>query len=225
MFRYETHLHTFPVSKCAKADVRENLEFYKDLGYDGVFITNHFLDGNINIDPDLPYEKRLDFYFSDFDEAVKIGKEIGLKVFSGVEISYKGTDFLIYGIDREWYYKNPQIINIKKTDELKLMMESGALIIQAHPFREAGYINHIRLFPRCIHGAEVINANRSELENHMAKLFAENYDLIEFAGSDNHNGKSQKKLAGVSFDASIESEEDFVKRIKNKEFSIFEVEL
>ena len=56
MYKYETHLHTYPVSKCAKATVRESLVFYKDIGYDGVFITNHFLDGNINISPDAPYK-------------------------------------------------------------------------------------------------------------------------------------------------------------------------
>ena len=50
MYRYETHLHTAPVSRCASAGVRETLEYYKELGYEGVFITNHFLDGNINID-------------------------------------------------------------------------------------------------------------------------------------------------------------------------------
>ena len=65
MYQYETHLHTLPVSKCARAGVRENLEFYKSLGYAGVFITNHFLDGNINIDRTLPYEDRIRFYFSD----------------------------------------------------------------------------------------------------------------------------------------------------------------
>lgn len=32
MFRYETHLHTKPVSNCARVGVRENLEFYKKLG-------------------------------------------------------------------------------------------------------------------------------------------------------------------------------------------------
>ena len=44
MYKYETHLHTYPVSACAKYDVRLNLEFYKSIGYDGVFITNHFLN-------------------------------------------------------------------------------------------------------------------------------------------------------------------------------------
>ena len=80
-YKYETHLHTCPVSKCARATVRDNLEYYHELGYDGVFITNHFLDGNINIDPDLSYEETINFYFSDCDNGVLIGKELGIKVF------------------------------------------------------------------------------------------------------------------------------------------------
>ena len=69
MYIYETHLHTSPVSKCARATVRENMEFYKSLGYDGIFITNHFLDGNINIDSDVDYRERIEFYFSDYEHA------------------------------------------------------------------------------------------------------------------------------------------------------------
>ena len=44
MYKYETHLHTFPVSGCAIATVEETLKYYKELEYDGVFITNHFPD-------------------------------------------------------------------------------------------------------------------------------------------------------------------------------------
>lgn len=36
-YLYETHLHTSPGSSCARVGVRDNLEFYKELGYDGVF--------------------------------------------------------------------------------------------------------------------------------------------------------------------------------------------
>ncbi|MBE7065749.1 MAG: hypothetical protein E7384_08070 [Ruminococcaceae bacterium] len=74
MYKYETHLHTFPVSRCANADVKECLEFYKKLGYDGVFITNHFLDGNIDIEYDRPYEEKIEFYFSDYEKALKLSK-------------------------------------------------------------------------------------------------------------------------------------------------------
>ncbi|MGN0179942.1 MAG: hypothetical protein ACI4DY_11015, partial [Monoglobaceae bacterium] len=118
MYKYETHMHTSPVSRCAKAGVRESLEFYKSLGYDGVFITNHFLDGNANLDHSLPYKEKIDIYFSDYENGVKIGAEIGIKVFFGVEMSYKGTDFLVYGLDKEWFLSHPQIMDMKKSKEL-----------------------------------------------------------------------------------------------------------
>ena len=224
MYRYETHLHTSPVSKCATVGVRDSITYYKKLGYDGVFITNHFLDGNLNIDRSSPYEEKINFYFSDYEEGVKIGKEIGIKVFSGVEMSYKGTDFLVYGLDKDWYLSHPQIMDMCKTEELALLMECGALVIQAHPFREARYIDHIRLFPRSVHGVEVINASRTEFVNKMAKLYAENYNLIEFAGSDNHSAGIVKPLAGMSSDTPILNEQDFVQRVMAREMNIFTID-
>ena len=225
MYLYETHLHTSPVSRCARASVRETVEFYKSLGYAGVFITNHFLDGNINIPRDATYEEKINFYFSDYEEGKKIGDEIGLDVFFGAEISYGGTDFLIFGLDKEWYISHPEIVGMKKTDELALMANAGALIIHAHPFREAAYIDHIRLFPRHVHGVEIHNACRTDFENSMAKSYAKSYSLLSFAGSDNHIGSNQKKLGGIKLYSKITDELDFVRCIKNEEYKIFHKEL
>ena len=213
-YLYETHSHTSPVSKCARASVRETLEFYKSLGYAGVFITNHFIDGNIDCDGSLPIKEKLEFYFSDYDEAVRISKEVGISVFLGVESTYRGTDFLIYGLDREWYFEHTEISEMKKSDMLRFMAIEGALIIQAHPFREAAYIDHIRLFPRCVHGVEVYNGSRSDFENAMAEQYCESYQLIRFAGSDNHSAARQRRLGGMQFENPISSELDFVERVK-----------
>lgn len=222
MYRYETHLHTFPVSQCAKADAIESLEIYKEMGYDGVFITNHFLDGNINFEiRDKSYEEQIEFYFSDYEKAKAVEKEIGIKVFCGVELTYKGTDFLVYGLDKEWFLAHPEIMDMKKSEELPFLMEAGALVIQAHPYREAGYIDHIRLFPRCVHGVEVINASRKDEENEMAAIFAKHYGLLEFAGSDNHAGAAKKHFAGMESDTPIVDELDFVKRVKAGEMRTF----
>lgn len=223
MYKYETHMHTTSVSKCAKAGVRENLEFYKSIGYAGVFITNHFIDGNIAIDRSLPYEEKINFYFSDYEEGVKIGKEIGLGVFLGVESSYGGTDFLIYGLDKAWYLAHPEIEKMKKSELLRFYLENGALVIQAHPFREAAYIDHIRLYPRCVDGVEIINACRTEFENNMAKLYAENYQLIEFAGTDNHVAGRRDYYAGMCSESPIIDEQDFVQRVKNRQMEVFEI--
>ena len=221
MHLYETHLHTYPVSKCASADVGEAVSFYRELGYAGIFITNHFLDGNINVDQSLSYEEKINFYFSDYERAKKLGEDSGFDVFFGAELSYRGTDFLVFGLDKEWFLSHPEIMKMSKSEELSFMASEGALIIHAHPFREAAYIDHIRLYPKQVHGVEVINANRTEFENDMAKNYAKSYGLIPFAGTDNHKGGSQTKLAGIKLSSRIGSEREFVQRIKNGDYKIF----
>jgi len=223
-YKYDTHVHTSPVSRCASASVRDTVEFYKEKGYDGIFITNHFLDGNINIEPTVPYRERIEFYCSDYEEAARIGEEIGLKVFFGVELSYKGTDFLVYGLDKQWYLDHPEIMEMEKSTELPFMMEQGALVIQAHPFREAHYIDHIRLYPQCVHGIETINAGRSDLCNDLGNYYAEAYGFHKTAGSDNHTGHLVKKLAGMISDEPINSVDDFIKHVLNDDMRLFQEE-
>ncbi len=225
MYKYETHCHTAPVSKCARATVRETLEFYRSLGYEGVFITNHFLDGNGDVDRSTPYETQINAYFADYEAGVAMTDEIGIKVFLGVEMSYEGTDFLIYGLDKEWYLAHPEIMDMKKSEELPYIMENGGYVVHAHPYREAGYIDHIRLYPREIHGVEVLNSSRTDFENHMAELYAENYGFTRTAGSDNHHGPMHtKNIAGMMSDTPIADEADFVERVKNGTMEIFKLE-
>ena len=221
MFYYETHLHTMPVSRCGAVSVRDNLEFYKSIGYQGVFITNHFIDGNINIDKSLPYSERIEFYFSDYENAVKIGEEIGIDVFCGIETSYQGTDFLVFGLDKEWFLAHPEIENMERSDLLQLYLDNGALVIQAHPFREAFYINHIRLFPRHVHGVEIFNTGCNDAQNKMAKIYCDEYGLIPFAGTDNHRGSMQEILYGVKFSEKIKSVAHFIESVKNGEAEPF----
>ena len=221
MYRYETHLHTYPVSRCAKHTVREALEFYKSLGYEGVFITNHFLDGNINIERERPYEEKLEFYCSDYEEGLRLADQIGIRVLFGVEMSYKGTDFLVYGLDKAWYLAHPEIMDMKRSELLAYLMASGALVIQAHPYREAGYIDHIRLFPRQVHGIETPNASRPDFENNIAAYYADYYGLITVAGSDNHSLTKQKHLAGLEFETPIRDEADYIARVMARQAKIF----
>lgn len=221
MYRYETHLHTLPVSRCAKAGVEESLRFYKSIGYDGVFVTNHFIDGNLNFDKTRPYEEQINFYFSDYEKALELSKEIGIKVFLGIELSYNRTDFLIYGLDKEWFLAHPEITTMKKSDELRFMREAGALVIQAHPFRLGGTIDHVRLYPHCSDGVEIINAARPLPENDMAKLYCSHYNLIEFAGSDNHSADKRQYLAGVGTKEPVMSVADFIEKVKNRETEVF----
>ena len=219
-YLYETHLHTLPVSRCGHYTVRENLEFYKSLGYEGVFITNHFIESYKDKRSIGSYEGDIQYFFSDYEEGLEVGKEIGLKVFFGMETTHGGTDFLVYGLDKVWFLAHPEIMDMKKREQLEFYMANGALVIQAHPFREAKYIDHIRLFPRSVHGVEIVNACRTDFENEMAAHYAKSYGLLTFAGTDNHWGVEQKMLAGMQFESPIKDELDFVTRIKNAEGSI-----
>lgn len=219
-YLYETHLHTLPVSRCGHYTVRENLEFYKSLGYEGVFITNHFIESYKDKRSIGSYEGDIQYFFSDYEEGLEVGKEIGLKVFFGMETTHGGTDFLVYGLDKAWFLAHPEIMDMKKREQLEFYMANGALVIQAHPFREAKYIDHIRLFPRSVHGVEIVNACRTDFENEMAAHYAKSYGLLTFAGTDNHWGVEQKMLAGMQFESPIKDELDFVTRIKNAEGSI-----
>ena len=225
MYRYETHLHTSPVSGCAKASVRENLEFYKSLGFAGVFITNHFLDGNLAISQSKPYEERLDFYYSDYQEALRIGAELGIAVFDGLEMSHGGTDFLIYGLHQDWFLAHPELMQLPKSQQLPMLMAEGALVIQAHPYREAHFIDHIRLFPRCVHGVEVYNACRTELENRMALHYADSYSLLHFYGTDNHLAGNRTTFAGMESETPLVDEQDFVRRVLSGEMKPFRLDL
>ena len=227
MYKYETHLHTLPASLCAKVWVREALEFYKSIGYDGVFITNHFLDGNTAISDRLPYEERVNIYFEDVEEGKEIGEEIGIKVFSGVEMSYMGTDFLVYGLEKEWYAEHPEIMEMTKREEMAFLMENGAFIVQAHPFREAKYIDHIRLFPKSVNAVEVCNAsmiNKCPTANVMADYYADQYGLLKMAGTDNHVGARVKVLAGIETDTPVEDEKELIEMIRGGKARLFTME-
>lgn len=219
MFRYETHLHTSLTSACSHFQPAEIVEKYVRLGYAGVFVTDHFLNGNTTVPRDIEWERRVSRFCEGY-RFVKKAAEGVLDVFFGFEYSYKGTDLLVYGLGEEWLLAHPEIMEIPVTQFAPLVRREGGLIVQAHPYREAHYIDHIRLFPAVVDGIEVINANMNERTNRLAGILANAYGLFTTAGSDIH-GKEQTELGGMEFQEKIKSEQDFVKRILRGEGKIF----
>ena len=224
MYRYETHLHTSPVSKCARATVRETLEFYKSQGYDGVFITNHFINGMIGKEEYGSYEELINFFFSDYEDAVDLSAEIGIKVFAGAEMSYSGNHFLVYGLDKAWYLSHPEAFDMKFSDMLKFMREEGAFVSHAHPFDERSFIDHIKLLPRCVDAVEVVNVGKTSFQNSMANLYADAYGLLKTAGSDNHSAGGRNNYAGIECSEPINSVSDFIAKLREGKISLFKFE-
>ena len=224
MYRYETHLHSAPASKCGSYSVRENMEFYKSIGYDGIFLTNHFINANIGGDRTLPYEDQVEFFFKDIEEGELLADEIGIKFFWGVETSYLGSDFLIYGLSKEWYLAHPEIVKVSPKEMLTIFDNAGALIVHAHPFREASYIDHIRLLPYHVHAVEIDNCGNKDYSNEMARIYADFYKIHHSAGSDNHIAGDIGRLAGVEFDTPLRDIDDFICRMKRGEGHTFTIE-
>ena len=220
MYRYETHLHTSVSSACSCFTPEEIVEKYTRLGYAGIFVTDHFLRGNSSVPKDLPYDERVKLYFDGYRAVKKCAEGSGLTVFCGVEVSHWGTDFLFYGLDEKWYIENPDIMTEPPREMCRRARSAGALVLQAHPYRERDYIDHIRLFPREVEGIEIVNAAEGERSNDLARKLAAAYDLNVTAGSDIHRA-SQTFLAGMEFETKLKSEEDFIGRIRRGEGKIF----
>ena len=190
MYKYETHLHTKEGSACSSASAEDMARAHKELGYDGIFVTNHFFNANTSVPRDLPWDQRIELYCEGYELAKRTGDKIGLKVFFGVEFTVNCADFLIYNMEKPWLLENEQLL--MHTDERELfrtIRALGGFIIHAHPFREYPYIHHISLYPEDIDGVEVINASHPDDMpfDSRAELYADMYGFKKTGGSDSHH--------------------------------------
>lgn len=189
LFKYETHLHTSEASACAISGGAEMADYYKEAGYSGFVVTDHFFNGNTAIRRDLTWEKRVAQFCKGYENAKKRGDKIGIDVFFGFEYSFHGTEFLVYGLDKEWLLNNPEIVDMELSRALKTMRTSGGMVIHAHPFREADYIKMIRLLPEQTDAVETLNARNNNVQNKRAEYYAGTYGKPCIAGSDIHSAK------------------------------------
>ncbi len=221
MYKYETHCHTARTSLCGRMSAEDIVELYIANGYTGVFITDHFLNGNTTVHktmPNAPYAEKIEEFCKGYEE-VKLAAKDRLQVFFGLEFSYKGTDVLCYGWNKEQLKNMPEIMNLTMRQFCDYCRENGALAVQAHPFREDFYIDHIRLFPNA-EGVEVFNAGRNRLCNDLGNYYALQYGKIRTGGSDLHV-TFQPVLSGMEFSEKIRSEQHFISLLRKGEGNIF----
>lgn len=221
VYKYETHLHTSQGSACGCCSGAEQVENLKRLGYDGCFVTDHFFTGNTAIDRSLPWHEKVELFCQGYEEAKKRGDELGLSVFFGWEYAYAETEFLTYGLDKEFLHAHPELERMDLVSYAELVHKNGGFVVHAHPFREAWYINTIRLYPRIVDGVEVINAShRDERFNERAKEYAHSYGLAMTGGSDTH-AYWDFPGGGIETDAKINEPCDYLAMLKNSQSGKF----
>ena len=213
MYKYDTHIHTCDVSSCATASGEYQVKAYKDAGYDGIMITNHFFNGSTcAVPPNLSWEERVHLYCKGYEDAKRTGDQIGLKVFFGWEETHLDQDFLIYGLDKEWLLNHPEMEHWTVKKQFEEVNRLGGLVVHAHPFRNRPYIEKIRLYPKHVHAVEAFNASNYEDENQQAYLYAKDYDLPITAGSDSHHHNII--CSGIRVMKPFNSIHDYIKLIK-----------
>jgi len=208
-YRYEMHSHTASASMCSSMTAEDFVKLYTKLDYAGIFITDHFPNVNTTEPENLTWEERVDILFSGYSLVKTACASHGIQVFFAFEYSCKGTDFLMYGLGRQWLLEHKEIIHMKPKQVLNIAAKDGALVCQAHPYREAHYIDHIRLFPSDIQAVEAYNSSRDSRCNNLGNLLAEAYKLPCIGGSDIHSMR-QKEISGMEFETKAKTEYDII---------------
>lgn len=186
--RYETHLHTKEVSACASLSGTEQVRLYKEMGYDGIIVTDHFFGGNTLISSHLPWEEKIDLFYLGYEAAKKEGDKIGLEVMFGLESNFHGTEFLVYGIDKEFLKAHPQMNSYSIEEQYQIISKINGLIVHAHPFRGVKDTKSAKIYPEFIHAVEVYNlGNKSPIYNERAAAYAQEYHKSITGGGDAHN--------------------------------------
>lgn len=215
LYKYETHLHTKEGSACASCGGREYIDIYLKLGYTGIIVTDHFFNGNCAVPKDLPWEDRVELFCKGYEEAKEEGDRKGLKVFFGWEANYDCDEYLIYGLDKKWLLKHPEIMEWDQKEQHDNIKKAGGLVVQAHPFRERDYIERINLHPFQADAIEICNSGNQTAWDALAFKLSKKYKMPVTAGSDIHRASSVAfGCYGVAFDTPLKDMSDYVKRIK-----------
>lgn len=216
MYIYETHMHTSEASGCAECSAVQMADKYKAEGYTGIIITDHFFNGNSSVPRDLPWEERVELYCKGYEHAKARGEEIGLDVFFGIEFGDGGSDYLIYGLDKQWLKKNEGILDMELWRFLEYARSCGAFVVQAHPFRDCDYIHCTTHCPHFTDAVEIINASHPKDSdfNHRAAEYAKWYDLPVTAGSDAHSTTTRWFGGGVESPEKFNDVMDYCRAVK-----------
>ncbi len=220
-YAYETHLHTAEGSACGKSTGAEMAIACKEAGYTGIIVTDHFYHGNTRPDRSLPWRDWVEEYCKGYESAKEMGDKIGLQVFFAWETSYyDGTDFLCYGLDKQWLIDHPEIKDVDVPGQYKLLHEAGATVFHAHPFRKSWNLPQIHLFPECVDGVEIINTSHKIKfgpdcdYDEKAIVYAKEYDFPVSGGSDIHSVNLSG--GGMIFPRRIEDIGDFQKALMER---------
>lgn len=220
-YLYEMHFHTKDTSNCANVKAENAVEEYIKAGYDGIVVTDHLSTSTyMKYGRELlPWKKKVDFFLRGYKAAKKASKG-RINVLLGMELRFRTSegdnDYLVYGINEEFLYNTPDLLEMNIRKFYELAKANGFLVFQAHPFRVGMKVTN----PKHLDGIEIFNGNpRHNSSNDIAEIWAKKYDLMVTSGSDYHEYEDLGS-GGIWFDKEIKDNKTLVEELKTREYEI-----
>lgn len=215
-YRIELHAHTKPASHCAEIPTEQVLQTFKDDGYDGIAITNHFMTSK-----EMGQKEYAEFYRGELLNALELGEKIGIKVYAGAELRFSSennNDYLFFGFDPDDLFHICRLLDGTLENFVKEYKTDDMFLLQAHPFRS----NMERIHPELLDGYEAFNMH----PNHNSRVavsvrFAQEQGKIMTMGTDFHH-PNHDNLCATRAPYLPENTAELVKLLKSEDF-IFEI--
>ena len=185
IYKFDTHIHTCETSRCGKIPGKQIAWLYKNAGYDGIVVTDHYHQEYFDSLGDVEWRQKADKFLEGYRICRYEGQKLGLQVLLGMEIRFQenGNDYLVFGFDETFIRNNESLYTLGLKNFRKMVKRQGMVIIQAHPCRVGMSLAN----PSLLDGVEVYNGNkRHDSHNSLAREFAKKHGLKMTSGSDTH---------------------------------------
>lgn len=215
-YLFDTHIHTKEASSCSRVFAADIVKRYKELGYDGLIITDHFSASQFKRHGET-YAEQVQTYLSGYRAAKEFDDE-NFHIILGMELRFleNDNDYLVYGFDEDFVLNN-DLTQYNDPEEFRPVVEANNLIIfQAHPFR----IGMTVVDPDMLDGVEVYNGHGDHYSrNTVANKWAEMHGLRKLSGSDFH-GNLSLEPGGVYFDEYLTDSKQVAEALREGKYSL-----
>ena len=190
MYKIETHLHTCHSSPCGKVEADTIARLYAEAGFHGIIVTDHFF--HYTCRPhcwNIPYQDYFKVFIEGYYQLCRAAEPYGLKIYKGAEVRFDENfnDYLLLDYPDELLSDPLSVFSMGLKNFSPLCRQAGALLIQAHPFRD----KNTPADPALVDGYEAKNASpRAANHNELTAAFLTQHPhMLQLCGSDFHRAE------------------------------------
>ncbi len=140
IMKIDMHAHTSGISRCCRIPAETVLSFCQNSGIDGIVLTNHYTKDYV-IGDDAEVFARA--YIAEYDYTKRLGDEMGVQVFFGVEVTWEAArqvHILLYGVSPAFVLEHPRMYDYTQKELYEAVKRVGGAVIQAHPYRNGATV-------------------------------------------------------------------------------------